>query len=52
MTGRERGEVMTYLAIMQNIADASMLGIGRKKAAMVSNIKKMHSDLSKIISNF
>merc|ERR1712080_405421 len=52
MTGKDRGEVMAYLAIMQNIADASMLGIHKNKAAMVTNIKKMHSDLIKIISDF
>ena len=52
MTGRERGEVMTYLAIMQNIADAMDLGNNKKKAAMVSNIKMMYNDLTKIINDF
>merc|ERR1712080_219188 len=52
MRGRERGEVMAYLAIMMNITDAMALGNSKKKAALVSNIKKMHSDLEKIVSNF
>ena len=48
MRGRERGEVMAYLAIMMNITDAIDLGKGRNKTA---NIKRMQSDLQKIASD-
>ena len=52
MRGRERGEVMAYLAIMMNITDAMDLRKGKNKSTMVSNIKRMQSDLEKIASDF
>jgi len=52
LRGRERGEVMAYLALMQYIAEAMDTGNTRKKAAMVSNLKRMHTDLTKIVSDY
>ena len=51
MPGKARGEVLAYLALIQNIADAMAEANGGYKNKS-AHLRRMHADLVKITANF
>merc|ERR1740131_193499 len=52
LTGRGRDEVVSYLAIMQTVAESMADTNNYQKSAKFSKLNKMKNDLVKIIENF
>ena len=50
MPGKARGEVLAYLALIQNIADAMAEANGGYKNKS-AHLRRMHTDLVKITAN-
>ena len=50
--GKARGEVLTYLALIQNITDAMAEANKGYKTPKSAHLRRMHADLAKIIGDF
>jgi len=50
--GKMHTEVVTYLALIQNIVDAMAGSQNWKAASKDYNLDKMHADITKIVTNF
>ena len=52
MPGKARGEVLAYLALIQNIADAMAEANKGYKNPKSPHLGRMHADLTKIVGDF
>ena len=52
MPGKARGEVLAYLALIQNITDAMAEANKGYKTPKYNHLRRMHADLNKIIGDF
>ena len=52
MPGKARGEVLAYLALIQNIAEAMAEANRGYKTPKSAHLRRMHADLTKIIGDF
>ena len=52
MPGKARGEVIAYLALIQNIADAMAEANKGYKNTKSPHLGRMHTDLTKIVGDF
>ena len=52
LQGKAKGEVSSYLTIIQDIADAMAEANNGYKTAESANIRRMHADLNKILGDF
>ena len=52
MPSKARGDVLAYLALIQNIAEAMAEANKGYKTSKSAHLRRMHADLTKIIGDF